>query len=364
MNAFIALALGLREWGHQVQVAASRHFAASMKSIPLSIIPDRRFDRQRELMEVCRDSDVLVFHPAYLHESAVVSEYLRKPLLYLYPYPYKPDFGPRRLLFNTNERRKKADVNEWRKRLGLGPLRRDLYKSLEQQQVPVLHAYSPALTPFPNLVGNHHYYSGAIKSSKPRSHQENGRVPDELKRWLDDGDTAPIFFGFDRMPLLEPSAMSAMIAAATKPFHARAIISVGRMSAWAEMPFLSAETVFTVPSVDHGWLFPRCSCIIHHGGAELTHLAAASGIPSIICSTYDDEAYWGERTAFMNIGRHLPFSKMSPERLQQMVLEVRQPSVRVRSEELGRRMQAENGLHHALEWLEQQLIAAPIYRNE
>jgi hypothetical protein len=55
------------------------------------------------------------------------------------------------------------------------------------------------------------------------------------------------------------------------------------------------------------WLDRDCSCVIHHGGAGTTHATLESGTPSIICSTYADQPFWGERITDLNIGRHIPF---------------------------------------------------------
>jgi sterol 3beta-glucosyltransferase len=118
-----------------------------------------------------------------------------------------------------------------------------------------------------------------------------------------------------------------------------------------------------IKTAHHESLFPRCSCVIHHGGAGTTHTTLESGTPSIICSTYADQPFWGERITDLNIGRHIPFPALTKANLMQAIQELNDNSVRSRATEIGKSIKAEKGLHDALAWIEQILPTAPIYKN-
>lgn len=42
------------------------------------------------------------------------------------------------------------------------------------------------------------------------------------------------------------------------------------------------ENVFLLGNVPHDWLFPRCSAVVHHGGAGTTAIGIALGLPTVI----------------------------------------------------------------------------------
>ncbi len=399
VNLFVALALGLKESGHQARLAVPGNGAFQLNSIPLEVCAltghaddmmasvrgrkwlaadaksykqalawlshDRRHDRQRDLLEACMDSDALLFHPAYAYEAAVLSEKLQKPLLFLCPFPCKPaaaGFGS--IFAGAHTRRKRADANEWRSRLGLAPCLRHFPKSLEQQRIPMLHAYSPNLAPLPGEWGRHHYQPGAIQSNRHRAFRGDAQAEVELRRWLDEGGDRPlVFFGYDRMPLPDMGTVTAMVASIAKQLDIRAVVATGDLPNAAASPE-SPESVYIAAAVDCRGLFPRCACAVHHGGAEMTHLAAAAGIPSIVVSAFDEEAGWGERLEALGIGRHVPYAEMTQEQLLAAIRDVLHGPARRRSELIGQRVRSENGLHASLAWLEQALLAAPVYRNE
>lgn len=52
-----------------------------------------------------------------------------------------------------------------------------------------------------------------------------------------------------------------------------------------------------------------------------------------------------------NIGRHIPFPKLTRENLTRAIQDLQNESVRARAAELGKRIKAENGLKNALDWL-------------
>ena len=54
---------------------------------------------------------------------------------------------------------------------------------------------------------------------------------------------------------------------------------------WSNQPF----KVIFVDGAAHGQLFPRCSVIVHHGGAGTTYASAMSGVPCVILPVFLDQ---------------------------------------------------------------------------
>jgi hypothetical protein len=58
--------------------------------------------------------------------------------------------------------------------------------------------------------------------------------------------------------------------------------------------------------------------------------------------------------------RHIPFPKLIKKNLTQAIQELQSESIRKRAAETGKRIKPENGLQHAVDWVEKRLRTAPI----
>jgi sterol 3beta-glucosyltransferase len=413
----LALALGLQKLGHEVTLVAPVNFESYVKqfNVPyhslvgntqeilesdegrqwmasgnvkefmkaLNQITHRtRYEAQRDIMSACQECDLMIVHPLLLYYAATLSEKLNKPFILASPFPFAPatkefpqflvrakrlPFGflnkiTHRLFAKVYEKGKADDINEWRSKLGLKPLQGSLFKKIVDQQIPILQMYSPSLVPHPKDWGDHNYITGQWKMDDNHLPEQAGADSNaDLDQWLDRGQ-APIYFGFGSLPVLEPQKMMDMVLDITKSLNTRAIVASGWSNITASGTSLP-ESIFMIKTAHHESLFPRCSCVIHHGGAGTTHTTLESGTPSIICSTYGDQPFWGERITDLNIGRHIPFPALTKENLKQAIQELNDNSVRSRAAEIGKRIKAEKGLDDALAWIEQRLPTAPIYKN-
>lgn len=70
------------------------------------------------------------------------------------------------------------------------------------------------------------------------------------------------------------------------------------------------ENVCFIGSVPHAWLFPRCSCVVHHGGAGTTHAALLAGKPSVITPVFFDQFDYAKRIT--ELGAGFGFQKSLP----------------------------------------------------
>ena len=53
----------------------------------------------------------------------------------------------------------------------------------------------------------------------------------------------------------------------------------------------------------HGQLFPRCSVIVHHGGAGTTYASAMSGVPCVIVPIFLDQYLHSNLVNKKGVGR-------------------------------------------------------------
>ncbi|WP_164821689.1 glycosyltransferase [Paenibacillus koleovorans] len=419
VRPFLALAYGLEERGHQVTLAGPENFLGYVTETykrpyaPIGlnsqqvleseegrrwmaagdskqfleamarITHDKRFAIERDVAAACADCDLIISHPLLLFYAAILSEKLNKPLMLANPFPVTPatsafphflattkplPFGflnkfSYRLVNRVYEKSVRGDMNEWRSKLGgLAPLRGILYDKLERQGVPILQAFSRELVPPPNDWSSRVYITGAWKiPQRYLPEEEKAALPDDLNAWLQEGPP-PIYFGFGSLPVLEPRKMVQLALEAAAHAGTRALIASG----WSVLE-LGAEqlpnSVRLIRYASHEQLFPSCSLIVHHGGAGTTHTALESGTPSIICSTYADQPFWGERVAALGVGAHLPFSRLTQDRLLESIRKLQTSAVQQQALDVARRIRMETGLANALDVVERHLATAPVYRN-
>lgn len=139
-----------------------------------------------------------------------------------------------------------------------------------------------------------------------------------LKRMQDylDAGSPPIYLGWGSMPI--PTSFMAKFVFAFRMNKLRAIICAGwgghsleglKQFVQEVMPedpmglvdYATNELLF-VTVAPHEWLFQRCSCTIHHGGAGTTCAALRGGVPTIITPFAVDQFAYAEWVTKMGCG--------------------------------------------------------------
>jgi len=148
----------------------------------------------------------------------------------------------------------------------------------------------------------------------------------ELADWMKAGKP-PIYFGLGSMPVVDPAGMVRTVSAVTRKLGERAIVCAGwsRLDGLGELP----DHVRIVGAIDHSQLFPLCGAAVHHG------------LPSVVCSVFADQPFWGARLERLGIGVHLPFKSLDAARLEQALRRVLDPGVRNAAAQLGADLRAE-----------------------
>ncbi|KAJ4967411.1 hypothetical protein NE237_019260 [Protea cynaroides] len=146
--------------------------------------------------------------------------------------------------------------------------------------------WSPLLVPKPNDWGPLVDVVGFCFLNLGTKYQPQ----EEFTEWLQDGPK-PLYVGFGSMPLEDAQRTTNIIMEALKDTGQRGIIDrvevilafdwrldhcgpavnglnslCFKQSRWSEV-LEAPENVFLLEDCPHDWLFPKCSAVVHHGGA-------------------------------------------------------------------------------------------------
>jgi UDP:flavonoid glycosyltransferase YjiC (YdhE family) len=213
---------------------------------------------------------------------------------------------------------------------------------------PALLGYSPTLFAPPEDWSERLHTVGSMRPSPElRAEIAESGLPAELEDWLASGPP-PVYLGFGSMPVLDDAAMLGTIRAALAKLGVRGVLAAG----WSELSGGGDDSLYVVDQVDHESLLPRCSAAVHAGGSGTTAASAAAGTPTLVCSVWWDQPFWGARCRALGIGDTVPFTKLDTRRLVEGLRTVLRPEVAARAKAVARRMADEDGVATAAAVLE------------
>lgn len=166
--------------------------------------------------------------------------------------------------------------------------------------------------------------------------------PKALEDFLHAGD-APIYIGFGSVFRDdEKDEFIRMMVSALNETGKRGIIcGMGEISG---LP----DSIFSIQSIPHSWLFPRVAAVCHHGGAGTTAAGFAAGIPSIIVPFSNDQFAWAHRAFDLGVGsKPIPKKKLTHERLATAIQFATSPQVAENAKRLGANIATECGAKEA-----------------
>lgn len=242
----------------------------------------------------------------------------------------------------------------FRRKLGLRAKAGAPFYRLEDHGAPILHTFSRHLFPRPVDWTESLKVTGAWRMPSPLRERLGEDLPAQLEDWLDAGDP-PVFLGFGSMPVLDPEPLFDDIAAVTGRLGLRAIVSANCIPPDATLP----DHLRVAGALDHDRLFPRCAAIVHHGGLGSTLASLRAGRPTMACSVFGDQPWWGEQLRRLCAGVHVPFRKLNRGSLERGLCSLFDPTLQERSWALGLAIKAEgDGLPRAAQLLEDWLVTA------
>lgn len=212
-----------------------------------------------------------------------------------------------------------------------------------------LLAVSPSLFGRPADWSEHIVSTGFLTLPEPR---DAWTPSDALATFL--AGAPPIFASFGSMfSLNEPFARTAVavFVEAAKRLGVRALIQCSR--AVSEGLDAGADVHF-VEHAPHAALFPRCSLVVHHGGAGTTQSALLAGRASVVVPHAADQFYWADAL----YARGVAAKPLLRKRLDAKALTDRirfvldRPELTARAGEVGRAIAAEDGTAKTVDAIE------------
>jgi sterol 3beta-glucosyltransferase len=396
VQPYLALAVGLRQAGHDVFLCAPSDFAELVAAHGISFRPlslnfkelqSRRAHKQlltkrftgifrarrdlrslgdainRDAWRLLEDAEAIIYTPLTSTAHGVAYK-LGVPGFEVFYLPFVPSRDVAPVIAGMSRRRSPTfnrlaseigyrvvwrifgcSANRLRRELSLpplpffGPLAE--YARLGQ---PVFYLFSPSVVPRPSdwrkdihVVG--FSYLDAAADWQP---------PAELIRFLEAGPP-PLFIGFGSMSNFHPAETTAMLVQAVERSGQRAILQSGdaRLGDGMALP----GNIFVAGEIPHRWLFARVAAVMHHGGAGTTGAAFRAGVPQIIVPHMLDQPFWAERAYELGVCPK-PFraGQLSVDRVAGAIDTVTTDrTMRRRAAEIGAQIRAEDGVGRSVQ---------------
>ncbi|GAB7037140.1 MULTISPECIES: glycosyltransferase [Catenuloplanes] len=325
-------------------------------------------DVQRDMGPLAGGADVVVGTRLIEEEASTLAEWQRVPFLGLHYAPVRPNsrfasviVTPRRLPAPLNrlthviyQRRlwhsSRADLNAFRHSLGLPPAAAPADVRLAAAGVTDIQAYSRFLLPELAGWGATRPLVGSPRlSATQRAALGDGDDDPGLTDWLAAGDP-PVYFGFGSMPVQDPARVLDLIRTAARRMGVRALVGAG----WSDMAADTARDpdVRVVTAVDHDAVLPGCRAAVHHGGSGSTAASLRAGLPTVICSVFSDQPFWGRVVRRLGVGDTFRYTALSADRLVRATLPLLADGTAARAAALAEHLRTEDSTGEAATLIE------------
>ncbi len=178
--------------------------------------------------------------------------------------------------------------------------------------------------------------------------QKTYHIGDELGSFLDAGKP-PVCVSFGSMVNRDAERIDKIVREALIRTNNRGVV----LSGWGGVRDRTSENILYLDSIPHDWLLPRCSMVIHHGGAGTTSAGLRAGIPNIVLPFTADQPFWGRRVHAIGAGpRPILVNRLSTEGLMRAIVEADDEFVHKRAQVVGRIIRSEDGVGNAISLIE------------
>ena len=350
VQPYVALGAVLKARGHEVTVSTGRGFDGlitgyGLSSVPLSVdiqamigtpeiqaalkSPKGKWDAFRsttdlmqrqldDMWSVARkvEPDIIVYHPKgylapYLARTLgaiAVPSFLQPAFAATGSFPSPitslPGLGP----FGN---RLSGHVMTGLMQLGCGTMLRKWFPKNKEvsprPRLPILHGYHPKGKTIPRLFAHSRHIVPKPPDWGPDEHVTGYWFLPKSTAWEAPADTAdflaagpaPVYVGFGSMPSIDTDRTASVVMNTLRQTKTRAIVAKG----WGALSAAaSADGIHVLERAPHDWLFPKCSAVVHHGGAGTTHEGLRWGRPSLVCPVFGDQPFWGRTVERLGAG--------------------------------------------------------------
>ncbi|MBM3179234.1 MAG: glycosyltransferase family 1 protein [Chloroflexi bacterium] len=313
-----------------------------------------------DVLDACRDASALITLAVFAPFGKTIAEICGIPLILVEPTPVLPtrnfpapgwivqkNLGGihNRLsgfvMLNVIWQWYRPFVNEFRERFGLRRMNASDFHHILNSTI-LLSAYSPKVIPHPRDWSDNVHITGHWFQDSQSVWQPSV----ELENFLAQGES-PVYVGFGSMAGCDPERLTALVLEALSKSGQRGVLATG----WGGLNTTNApKHVFVLDSAPHGWLFPRMSAVVHHGGAGTTAEGLRAGMPTVIVPFIVDQRFWGERLYEIGVGvKPMPAKGLTADKLAESIHRaVSEAQIRQRAESLGKMIRSEDGIGNAV----------------
>lgn len=249
-----------------------------------------------------------------------------------------------------------GQINRWRRHmLGLASTN---FAELDQDSVPFVYNFSPAVVPHPVDWTDRIAVSGYWFLD---SQAEEWEPPQELTDFMDKAhkeDKKIAYIGFGSITVPDPHKVTANIYEAVKKADVRAIVAKGwsgreSKDEGGEEPEVPEE-VYVVDSIPHDWLFPKIDMALHHGGAGSTGASLRAGLVTLIHPFFGDQFFWAGRV--QKLGAGVRVGNLDVDNIAEALQKASTDRImREKAASVGELIQSEDGVGNAIAFIETHL---------
>jgi sterol 3beta-glucosyltransferase len=393
LRPYVALALELQKAGHQVNLATLADEKEFVSSFGVNCIPmdwnsdDRPFlsyppfntiglhsNQVRslpdgllsEVWRVCQNAEAIIFNgPSY--PCLYIAEKLGIPCFAsatqphhqtrAFPHPFVTTGKPLGKIYNWLSypffdqffwQSVRQQINQWRQKiLNLSPLpfRAGITRRLQQQKIPFIYSYSPTFLPKPSDWNDHLIH---VTGYWFLDTSDNWQPPSNLIHFLSAG-APPVYIS----NIWHSEKLGKNLALEVAKLTGQRIVVQGLDDDTQDIE--STDNVFFINGmIPHEWLFPKMAAIVHHGGCGTTMSCLRAGVPMIITPfrVPAEHYFWALQLSQSGLGISVfpDNEELSVESLAAAIKTViNDQNMRAKAIEIGKLVQAENGLQQAVE---------------
>ena len=175
------------------------------------------------------------------------------------------------------------------------------------------------------------------------------KTSEDLKAFVNAGEP-PVYMTFGSCMQFDLQASTQLLVEAATLSGKRAIIQ----SDWSKLEKPNDPNIYCIENAPHSKIFPHCSLIVHHGGAGTTQSALLAGKPSVVVAHGFDQSYWGKQLKKTGVsGNVLTRNGITADELAKEInLISKSESASKKAAHIGSIMRNENGVKKAIELIE------------
>ncbi|MBD2435879.1 glycosyltransferase [Nostoc sp. FACHB-110] len=391
IRPYVALAVGLRKAGHAIRfvITPDEEKLVSSYGFPLKTIDCENFEFAElrpghnpfdiietqkvvfnpfkgsylnQLWDVCQDAEAIIFN-VYAFAAYDIAEKLGIPCYAAcvqphhatadFPNPYMPIIQPLVGLYNKLSyqffdqflwQAVRPSINQWRQEtlnLPSLPFWLGISHRMQEQNLPFLYSYSPAVLPKPADWPDTAHVTGYWFLDRP----SNWQPPADIVEFLAAG-APPVY-----IEIRHSEVTKEMILDVLKQTKRRAVVRGMGFNQTDNQDL--AHQVFSIESIPHDWLFPQMAAIVHHGGTGTTMSSLRSGVPTLIVPLEGDQFLWAYIVPKLGLGPKPVLQKqISAANIAQAIeIAINDKNIQRNAAAMGAKIRAENGVNSAVEIL-------------